>query len=197
LGKIQSHCNIVVIQTFTQQTIDRAKDACLFPKAAHFMTPRLVQPHSEQQSCHPILATEAGLLFPSTIMVAQNTRNSWSELLTSCRVPHDACEYTDDRTDASVTRTSTFAQNYPEFLCHGDFVSLRGNAESTMDIVMRPLLARVRSLRAFIAASLRKMLGMEAHDGDFASQRVCPSCGLITPRYETCCLECGKALKPA
>ena len=66
-----------------------------------------------------------------------------------------------------------------------------------MNTVLHPLLVRVRSLRAFIAASLRKMLRMEAHDGDFASQRVCPFCGLITPRYETCCLECGKALKPA
>ena len=66
-----------------------------------------------------------------------------------------------------------------------------------MDTVLHPLVVRARSLRAFIAASLRKMLGMEAHDGDFASQRVCPLCGLITPRYETCCLECGKALKSA
>jgi predicted amidophosphoribosyltransferase len=66
-----------------------------------------------------------------------------------------------------------------------------------MYTVPRPLIVRVRSLRAFIAASLRKMLRMERHDGDFASQRVCPFCGLITPRYEEYCLECGKALKAA
>lgn len=66
-----------------------------------------------------------------------------------------------------------------------------------MYTVMHPLLVRVRSLRAFIAASLRKILRMEPRDGDFASQRVCPFCGLITPRYETCCLECGEALKAA
>jgi predicted amidophosphoribosyltransferase len=66
-----------------------------------------------------------------------------------------------------------------------------------MDDVLRPLIVRARSLRAFIAATLRKMLRMERHDGDFASQRVCPFCGRITPRYETCCLECGNALKPA
>jgi len=65
-----------------------------------------------------------------------------------------------------------------------------------MDAVMHPILVRVRSLRAFIAASLRKIIGMEAHDGDFASLRVCPFCGLITPRYETCCLECGRTLNP-
>jgi hypothetical protein len=29
------------------------------------------------------------------------------------------------------------------------------------------------------------------------SQRMCPFCGLITPRYKTSCLECGKSLSPA
>ena len=66
-----------------------------------------------------------------------------------------------------------------------------------MHSISGPFLAQVRSLRAYVAASLRKFLGMEAHDGDFASQRVCPFCGLITPRYQSCCLECGKTLKPA
>lgn len=28
-------------------------------------------------------------------------------------------------------------------------------------------------------------------------QRMCPFCGLITPRRKTACLECGKSLKPA
>jgi hypothetical protein len=27
----------------------------------------------------------------------------------------------------------------------------------------------------------------------FRSQRMCPSCGLITPRLRTGCLECGKS----
>ena len=66
-----------------------------------------------------------------------------------------------------------------------------------MTAISYRFLVRVRSLSAFLAASLRKYLGMEAHDRDFATQRVCPFCGLITPRHETCCLECGKALKPA
>ena len=26
----------------------------------------------------------------------------------------------------------------------------------------------------------------------YASQRMCPSCGLITPRLKASCLECGK-----
>jgi hypothetical protein len=58
-------------------------------------------------------------------------------------------------------------------------------------------LSRVRSLQAFLAASLRKFLKMQPHDGDFASQRMCPFCGLVTPRHQSCCLECGKAFKPA
>jgi hypothetical protein len=32
---------------------------------------------------------------------------------------------------------------------------------------------------------------------DLKSQRMCPFCGLITSSYKTCCLECGKSLKPA
>jgi hypothetical protein len=63
--------------------------------------------------------------------------------------------------------------------------------------VLHPFFVGVLSLRGFLAASVRKLLGMEPHNGDFALQRMCPFCGLITPRYETCCLECGKVLKPA
>ena len=59
------------------------------------------------------------------------------------------------------------------------------------------LLARVRSLRALLSAGVRKLLGMEPREGDIGSQRMCPFCGRITPRNETCCLECGKELKPA
>ena len=66
-----------------------------------------------------------------------------------------------------------------------------------MASVAHPFLAGIRSLRAFLAASFRKFLRMEPHDGDFASQRVCPFCRLITPRHETRCLECGKAFRTA
>ncbi len=66
-----------------------------------------------------------------------------------------------------------------------------------MTSLPQALLGRLRSLRAYLAASLRKRLGVTPRDGDFASQRMCPFCGLITPRHRTCCLECGKSLKPA
>ena len=62
-----------------------------------------------------------------------------------------------------------------------------------MASVLHSFFVRVRSLRAFMAASLRKSIGIHPRAGDFASQRMCPSCGLITPRYEACCLECGKS----
>ena len=66
-----------------------------------------------------------------------------------------------------------------------------------MAAIPHPLLSRVRSLSAFVAASLRSFLKIEPHDGDFTSQRMCPFCGLVTPRHETCCLECGRAFKAA
>jgi hypothetical protein len=66
-----------------------------------------------------------------------------------------------------------------------------------MTSLPRAFFGRLRSLRAYTAASLRKLLGITPRDGDFASQRMCPFCGLITPRHGTFCLECGKALKPA
>ena len=28
----------------------------------------------------------------------------------------------------------------------------------------------------------------------YGSQRMCPSCGLMTSRFKACCLECGKSL---
>jgi hypothetical protein len=49
LRQIQCHCNIVVIQALGQQSIDRAQDACLFPKASHFMPPLDVD-HSAPES---------------------------------------------------------------------------------------------------------------------------------------------------
>ena len=66
-----------------------------------------------------------------------------------------------------------------------------------MSSSLHPSLSRVRSRLALMAASLRKLLKMEPHQGDFATQRMCPFCGLITPRHKSYCLECGKAFRPA
>jgi hypothetical protein len=48
-----------------------------------------------------------------------------------------------------------------------------------------------------LAAWLKKLLRRNARDNDFAIQRVCPFCGLITPRSKRNCLECGKSFKTA
>ena len=131
-------------------------------------------------------------------MIAQTFSYSWVRIahFMLCSLTMLVSSWT-SVTLASVRITSTFAQNYANLCVMVTVSGLEERPALGMESFFHPIVVRVRSLRAFISASLRKILGMEAHDGDFASQRVCPFCGLITPRYETCCLECGKALKPA
>jgi len=64
-----------------------------------------------------------------------------------------------------------------------------------MDSVVDRLRVRVQKALAFITDPVRTFFGMNSRD--FASQRMCPFCGLITSRRKNCCLECGKSLKPA
>jgi hypothetical protein len=59
------------------------------------------------------------------------------------------------------------------------------------------LFSRVRGFPGLISALLKKLPGMKLRDDEFAPQRMCPFCGLITPRRKRYCLECGKSLKPA
>ena len=108
---------------------------------------------------------------------------------------------------------STFVQNSRPVICHcletqalllralpdtlGQDEHPKSGGRVTMPSIFHRLLVGVRGSRAFVSAEMRKLLGLKRHDGDFASQRVCPFCGLITPRYESCCLECGKVLKRA
>ena len=58
---------------------------------------------------------------------------------------------------------------------------------------------RGRLLRRLASVSdlLRKLLAILAPQaGRVQSQRMCPFCGLITPRHKIFCLECGKSLTP-
>jgi hypothetical protein len=67
-----------------------------------------------------------------------------------------------------------------------------------MEPAGRRLPNRLRRRLALITESFTKLFATVGPEGrDFMSQRMCPFCGLITSRYKTCCLECGKALKPA
>jgi hypothetical protein len=63
------------------------------------------------------------------------------------------------------------------------------------------LINRLRRTLAVIRTSFAKRGGnLDAGPSfgqDLKSQRMCPFCGLITSSYKTCCLECGKSLKPA
>jgi hypothetical protein len=67
--------------------------------------------------------------------------------------------------------------------------------EESGTLAMDPVVQKRHIVLALITDSLRKIFGMNSRD--FASQRMCPFCGLITSRRKTCCLECGKSLKPA
>jgi len=44
----------------------------------------------------------------------------------------------------------------------------------------------------FTILMLRWMLKLKPQVARLGSQRICPSCGLITPRFRTSCIECGK-----
>jgi len=46
----------------------------------------------------------------------------------------------------------------------------------------------------FTTLLLYRMRKLKPRIAGFGSQRICPSCGLITSRLKTCCLECGKPL---
>jgi hypothetical protein len=46
----------------------------------------------------------------------------------------------------------------------------------------------------FTILLLHRMHKLKPHIPGYGSQRMCPSCGLITSRLKACCLECGKSL---
>jgi hypothetical protein len=63
--------------------------------------------------------------------------------------------------------------------------------------VLYQLFSRVRSALGLMVALAKKLVGMKPRDAEFTPQRMCPFCGLITPRGKEYCLECGKSFKPA
>ena len=67
-----------------------------------------------------------------------------------------------------------------------------------MEPVLRPSRNRLLRLFASIAEWWAKIWAALAPQSQKdQSQRMCPFCGLITSRYKTSCLECGKYLNPA
>ena len=46
----------------------------------------------------------------------------------------------------------------------------------------------------FAILMLYKIHTLKPQVSGYGSQRMCPSCGLITSRLKACCLECGQSL---
>jgi hypothetical protein len=46
----------------------------------------------------------------------------------------------------------------------------------------------------FTILLLHRMHKVKPGVAGYGSQRMCPSCGLITSRLNACCLECGESL---
>ena len=46
----------------------------------------------------------------------------------------------------------------------------------------------------FAILLLHRMRKLKPQIAGLGSQRMCPSCGLITSRLKACCLECGQSL---
>jgi hypothetical protein len=56
------------------------------------------------------------------------------------------------------------------------------------DRVERRIASLMRGFKEWLA-------GLKTPGKEYGSQRMCPFCGLITPRSKRLCLECGKSLK--
>ena len=46
----------------------------------------------------------------------------------------------------------------------------------------------------FTILLLHRLSKLKPQTAGYGSQRMCPSCGLMTSRLKTCCLECGESL---
>jgi predicted amidophosphoribosyltransferase len=65
-----------------------------------------------------------------------------------------------------------------------------------MDPMLPPLRNRIRRRLASIKDWFGKLFSIFApQPEEVRSQRMCPFCGLITPRNKRFCLECGKPLR--
>ena len=68
-----------------------------------------------------------------------------------------------------------------------------------MEPLFRPLCRLFHTLPTFITRSFRnfkasaRFMRLKPQIAGFGSQRMCPSCGLITSRSKAFCLECGKS----
>jgi hypothetical protein len=143
----------------------------------------------------------------STTMMVLSRQNNWSELLRLVR--------SDGRSDRLPGResprdVSNPAQNrvvgsgilnWPEESLPGGSQDCRREESGegrSMEINIRRFRSRLRARLTSAADRFSERLAMlRPGDKDSGSQRMCPFCGLITPRRKACCLECGKSFKLA
>ena len=72
----------------------------------------------------------------------------------------------------------------------------RKNEGKSMEADHPPFQNPFRRRLTFINDLFAKLLAaLKPRMQDFGSQRMCPFCGLITPRSKRFCLECGKSLR--
>jgi hypothetical protein len=78
------------------------------------------------------------------------------------------------------------------------YLGRKNECGSLMQRAFHQFRDRFRRRLAAITASVSKLFAFIAPTAPgFASQRMCPFCGLITSRSKNSCLECGKSLAPA
>jgi len=64
-----------------------------------------------------------------------------------------------------------------------------------MKPVLRRFRNRVRRRLASVTGTFATLLeALKPQSKNLGSQRMCPFCGLITPRSQRLCLECGESL---
>jgi hypothetical protein len=135
----------------------------------------------------------------SIIMMGLSGGNSWSQLLTFMPVRRPM------RIELPQTRlwklrhceqSDTESSRYPVILktLLSAQSRLRKKNQGQMELNLRRFRKRLGRKLALIIDRLK--LQATSEDRDFG-QRMCPFCGLITSCHKTCCLECGKSLKPA
>jgi hypothetical protein len=154
----------------------------------------------------------------SVVMIAERQKENWSALLTlhqrvrSCRVRSQ-----ENRPGVSNLAQNNQARHVIFFnvaeirkgdptrprLSHLPLETIpawgrKNEGGSLMERAFRRFRDRFRRRLASITASVSGLFVAVAPPvRGYASQRMCPFCGLITSRSKTSCLECGKSLAPA
>ena len=110
-------------------------------------------------------------------MIAQAASHSWSELLTFNLAAKSQLAVRPSLIGVCVRNVSNRAQNRQPY---------------PVTVAMK-----VKWMKAVFAFFSKLLMGLKGQSEQFQTQRMCPFCGLITPRAKRSCLECGKPLNPA